>query len=87
MRAALLAIAFLCAAPAVAQPLLEERLLLGNPRYLEPPAGPEFTPAPVAAPGFQTRIVRASIRDHLRDYRVRVLPDGLAVQKRFTIGR
>jgi len=34
--------------------------------------------APSAPASFQTRIVRASIRDH---------QDGFAVQKRFTFGR
>ena len=71
--------------PTLAQPMLEESVVLNPPRYFEAPAA--FTAAAPAANGFQTRITRASLRDHLRDYRVRVLQDGFAVQKRFTIGR
>ena len=81
IKAALTAFLF-SAGSAAAQPVLEERLLF----RADVPAQPQFSPAPPPS-GFQTRIVRASIRDHLRDYRVRVLQDGFAVQKRFTIGR
>jgi hypothetical protein len=87
MRAAVLAASFasfLWTGSAIAQPLLEERLILVGARE---PATPEFAAAPPAAPGFQTKITRASIRDHLRDYRVRVRQDGLAVYKRFAFGR
>jgi hypothetical protein len=74
MCAAELAVLFLCPAVVTAQPVFVE-------------TAAQFGAAPPAAIGFQTRIVRASLRDHLRDYRVRVLQDGLAVQKRFTFGR
>ena len=84
MRVAALAV-FLClAAPAIAQPVLEERLILTAARE---PSIPEFTTTAPASPVFQTKITRSSIRDHLRDYRVRVRQDGLALQKRFAIGR
>ena len=71
MCAADLAVLLLCPAAVMAQPVLEG----------------DVTSVPPAPMSFQTRIVRASLRDHLRDYRVRVLQDGLAVQKRFTFGR
>ena len=77
MRAALALL--LAPVVAMAQPALDERLV----RQQE---APEFQSAP-APTGFQTRITRSSIRDHLRDYRVRPLQDGVLVQRRFTIGK
>jgi hypothetical protein len=68
---------------AMAQPVLEERLVLTPVRLFERPA---FQSSPPPS-GFQTRITRSSIRDHLRDYRVRPLQDGVVVQRRFTIGK
>jgi hypothetical protein len=78
MRAAAL---LLLALPAVAQAELDLRV----PREAQPPL--EIAAAPAHTPVFQTKISRPSIRDHLREYRVRVRNDGIAVHKRFTIGR
>ena len=86
MRCALLAALSVVAGPACAQPTLEEWFVLQPPRHVDS-AAPEFSASAPRPTGFQTRIMRASIRDHLRDYRVRVLQDGFAVQRRFTVGR
>jgi hypothetical protein len=71
----------LLAIPAVAQAELDLRV----PRETEPAA--ELAVTAPAQPVFRTKISRPSIRDHLREYRVRVRNDGIAVHKRFAVGR